>query len=163
MLNSLLSAFEPLSEGNHMPREVLSNIAYSYARFSSPAQADGDSVRRQTALRDAWLARHPHVKLDKNLTLVDRGVSGFKGSHRTDQRHALAQFLDLVERRRIPAGAWLLIESLDRATREEPSTAVPFILSLVNAGIRIVTLSPTEVVYEKGMDMGRMVTLLLET
>src|SRR5215831_18980002 len=88
-------------------------IAYSYARFSSPAQADGDSVRRQTALRDAWLARHPHVKLDKNLTLVDRGVSGFKGSHRTDQRHALAQFLDLVERRRIPAGAWLLIESLD--------------------------------------------------
>jgi hypothetical protein len=30
--------------------------AYSYLRFSSPEQAKGDSIRRQTQARDAWLA-----------------------------------------------------------------------------------------------------------
>src|SRR5438105_4532887 len=140
-----------------------SNIVYSYTRFSSPAQADGDSVRRQTALRDAWLKRNPGLKLDTSLSLIDRGVSGFKGDHRTDKRHALATFLDLVERGRVPAGSTLLIESVDRLTREDPAEAVPFILSLVKQGIRIVTLSPSEVTYERGMDMGRMVVLMLET
>ena len=49
-------------------------IAFSYLRFSSPAQAEGDSVRRQTALRDAWLKRNSAVKLDTSLTLIDAGV-----------------------------------------------------------------------------------------
>ena len=88
-----------------VPDVPLSNVAYSYLRFSSPAQADGDSVRRQTALRDAWLKRNPSILLDNSLTLVDAGVSGYRGSNRTDQRHALAQFLDLVERGRVPVGS----------------------------------------------------------
>src|SRR5262249_19639048 len=75
-------------------------FAFSYLRFSSPAQADGDSVRRQTALRDGWLKRHPAVRLDTSLRLEDKGVSGYRGEHRTNKRHALAAFLDLVERGR---------------------------------------------------------------
>jgi hypothetical protein len=38
---------------------MLSPLAYSYLRFSSPKQAAGDSIRRQTAAREAWLAAHP--------------------------------------------------------------------------------------------------------
>ena len=36
---------------------------------------------------------HPAVKLDTSLSLVDSGVSGFRGKHRSDKRNALAQFL----------------------------------------------------------------------
>jgi hypothetical protein len=31
--------------------------AYSYKRFSTPAQADGDSLRRQTVMAQAWADR----------------------------------------------------------------------------------------------------------
>jgi DNA invertase Pin-like site-specific DNA recombinase len=146
-----------------VPDVPLSNVAYSYTRFSSAGQEGGDSIRRQTALRDAWLARNPGVILDQSLSLIDRGRSAFTGSNRTDKRNALAQFLDLVERDRVPRGAWLIVESVDRLSREDPAEAIPFVLSLVKAGIRIVCLSPVETVYEQGMDMGRMVLLMVET
>src|SRR5262245_21049624 len=71
-------------------------LAYSYLRFSSRGQAEGGSVRRQTDLRDAWLKRHPNVHLDRSL--VDKGVSGYTGAHRKNGKHALAAFVDLVER-----------------------------------------------------------------
>lgn len=136
--------------------------AYSYLRFSSSAQADGDSIRRQTALRDAWLKRHPEVQLDTTLKLEDKGVSGFRGTHHKDKRHALAQFLDLVERGRVPVGSYLIVENLDRLTREEPEESIPLVMNLIRMGIRIVQLAPAEVVYESGMDFGRLMVMLWE-
>ncbi|WP_439629212.1 recombinase family protein [Gemmata sp.] len=140
-----------------------SEVAFSYTRFSSAAQADGDSIRRQNALRDDWLKRHPAVKLDTSLSLVDSGVSGFRGKHRSDKRNALAQFLDLVKRGRVPSGAWLIVESVDRLSREHPEEALPFMYDIIRAGVRIVTLSPTEMVYQEGMDLGRTLMMLMET
>jgi DNA invertase Pin-like site-specific DNA recombinase len=139
-----------------------SPLAYSYLRFSSPAQADGDSVRRQTALRDGWLKRNPSVRLDPTLRLEDRGVSGYRGEHRTNRRHALASFLDLVERGRVPAGSYLIVENLDRLTREEPEASIPLVLNLIRAGVRVVQLAPAEMVYEPGMDFGRLMMMLWE-
>src|SRR5262245_42614109 len=89
-----------------------SPTAYSYIRFSSPEQAQGDSVRRQTALRDAWLTRSGAI-LDTSLSLRDCGVSAFTGAHRHNpDRHALAMFLKLVEAGRVPRGSYLVIENL---------------------------------------------------
>jgi DNA invertase Pin-like site-specific DNA recombinase len=135
-------------------------LAYSYLRFSSPAQADGDSVRRQTALRDAWLKRHPEVRLDTTLRMVDTGISGYRGRHRKNKKHALAQFLDLVERGRIPEGSYLVVENLDRLTREEPEESIPLLMNLLRVGIKIVQLSPAEIVFEKGMDLGRRMMMI---
>jgi DNA invertase Pin-like site-specific DNA recombinase len=113
-------------------------IAYSYLRYSSAAQADGDSVRRQTALREDWLKRHPEVRLDASLRLVDAGVSGYDGRHRKNGKHALASFVDLVQRGRVPAGSYLIVENLDRLTRETPVVSIPAVLNLVASGIRVV-------------------------
>lgn len=140
----------------------VTEVAYSYLRFSSTSQADGDSVRRQNALRDDWLKRHPAIKLDTSLRLVDSGVSGFRGKHRSDKRNSLAQFLELVKRGSIPSGSWLIVESVDRLSREHPEEAVPFMYELIRAHIRIVTLSPTEMVYQAGMDLGRTLMMLME-
>lgn len=137
-------------------------LAHSYLRFSSPQQADGDSTRRQTALRDGWLKRHPHVRLDTSLTLADRGVSGFRGDHRTNKKHALAQYLDLVERGRVPSGSFLIVENLDRLTREEPEVSIPLVMNLIRAGVKVVQLAPAEMVYEPGMDFGRLMMMLWE-
>lgn len=134
--------------------------AYSYLRFSSPAQAEGDSIRRQEALRSNWLKRHPEVVLDTSLKLIDKGVSGFQGKHR--KVGALSEFLDHVERKGIAPGSYLIVESLDRLTREEFEQAVPLVLSLLTAGIRVVALSPIEAVYEPGMDESRKLMMVLE-
>jgi DNA invertase Pin-like site-specific DNA recombinase len=135
-------------------------VAFSYLRFSSDPQADGDTERRQTAARDAWLRHRPDVHLDKSLK-PDRGVSGYRGKHRTGD-HGLAQFLALVERGHVPAGSYLIVENLDRLTREEPEESIPLVMNLIRVGVKVVQLLPTETVYERGMDFGRMTMMLWE-
>jgi DNA invertase Pin-like site-specific DNA recombinase len=124
--------------------------AYSYLRFSSPAQAEGDSIRRQSAARDAWLARHPSVKLDTSLKLADEGVSAFKGDNR---KHALGQFADLARRGRVPAGSFLLIENMDRLSREKPVRAVNMLTEILLAGVRVVQLQPAELELTEDSDL----------
>jgi DNA invertase Pin-like site-specific DNA recombinase len=118
--------------------------AFSYLRFSNPEQAKGDSVRRQTELRDGWLARNK-VPLDESLTLRDKGVSAFNGLHREDpDKHALALFLKLVESGRVRRGDYLLIENLDRLSRENEVPACHLLTGILMAGVNVVQLSPYE-------------------
>jgi DNA invertase Pin-like site-specific DNA recombinase len=113
--------------------------AYSYTRFSSPEQASGDSVRRQMAGTDAWLAGHPEIELDTRLTFADHGRSGFRGQQFSDG--ALGRFVDGVRGGAIESGSYLLIENLDRFSRENPMTATSRLFDLANMGITIVTTS----------------------
>jgi DNA invertase Pin-like site-specific DNA recombinase len=73
-------------------------------------------------------------------------VSAFRGKHRSDT-HDLGKFLDEVKRGRVPAGAYFIIESLDRLTREEIQPALLLVLGMLQAGVRIVQLTPVEMVY----------------
>src|SRR3954468_1679865 len=56
-------------------------LLISYTRFSSPEQALGDSERRQIEAAKRYANEH-QLKLDDKLTLIDRGLSGYKGAHR---------------------------------------------------------------------------------
>src|SRR5262245_16545955 len=94
-------------------------LAYSYIRFSSPDQARGDSLRRQTEAAADWCRRHS-ARLDIATTLHDLGKSAYTGQHRKNpDRHALAAFLKLVESGKVPRGSFLVVESLDRLSRED--------------------------------------------
>lgn len=110
--------------------------AYSYIRFSRPEQLRGDSLRRQREAADEWAAKNGYV-IDESIT--DLGVSGFRGANRING--ALGKFLDLVHRGRIEAGSVLIVESLDRISREAVRLVTPSFLALINAGIRVVTLT----------------------
>jgi DNA invertase Pin-like site-specific DNA recombinase len=119
-------------------------VAFSYRRFSSPSQADGDSIRRQNALSVAWSDK-TSVPLDLTLTLEDRGVSGFKGITRSDpERYALAAFLKAIEIGRVQPGDYLLIENLDRLSREHEVPATHLLTSILMTGVKVVQLSPYE-------------------
>jgi DNA invertase Pin-like site-specific DNA recombinase len=118
--------------------------AYSYVRFSTPEQRHGDSLRRQTEAAAAWCERN-HVKLDTSTTLHDLGRSAFKGKHR-DDKAALGGFLKLVEAGKVPRGSFLVIENLDRLSREEVVPATHLLTGILVAGVRVVQLSPTELV-----------------
>src|SRR3954447_145103 len=124
---------------------------YSYLRYSSMQQGDGDSERRQGALAAQWCKRHD-VQLDISRTYLDRGRSAYHGRHR-QKGGALAAFLSEVERGDIPRGSLLIIENLDRLSRENPWDALSLLTGLVNNGVSVVVLSPSEMIYERGCDL----------
>lgn len=119
--------------------------AYSYIRFSTPEQLKGDSLRRQLALTADYCKRN-NLALDESLNLRDLGVSAFRGSNAATG--ALASFLQTVQLGRVPSGAVLIVENLDRLTRDEVGKALSLFISILDAGIHIVTLRP-EVEYTK--------------
>jgi DNA invertase Pin-like site-specific DNA recombinase len=134
-------------------------VAYSYIRFSTPEQAEGDSFRRQTELARRWCEANG-VKLDTATTLLDLGRSAYKGRHRTDDKAALAGFLKLVEAGKVPRGSHLLIENLDRLSREEEVPACHLLTGILMAGVRVVQLSPAELALtdkSNGFDIMRAV------
>src|SRR6516164_8112228 len=128
------------------PDKPAKSVAYSYIRFSSPEQAEGDSLRRQTEKTAAWCEKNGY-HLDTSLSLRDEGVSAFRGKHRSD-KNSLGQFLALVKRGRIARGSHIVIESLDRLSREEIIPALSLLLDLIQSGVRVVQLLPVEAVYD---------------
>ncbi|MBI1917685.1 MAG: recombinase family protein [Planctomycetes bacterium] len=137
-------------------------VAYSYIRFSSKKQADGDSLRRQTEAAAAWCERNK-VRLDTSTTLHDLGKSAYLGEHRKNpDRYALAAFLKLVERGKVPRGSYLLVENLDRLTREHVRPAVTLFLSILDQGVSIVTTSPERVFRHDSDDMTDVIIAVVE-
>lgn len=113
-------------------------LAYSYIRFSTAEQTKGDSFRRQFELSRSY-AEERGLTIDDNLSMFDLGVSAFSGDNL--ERGALGKFLDAVQRGFVPAGSFLLIESLDRLSRETVLTALSLFMSIIERGITIVTVS----------------------
>lgn len=137
-------------------------VAYSYIRFSHPDQAKGDSLRRQMDAAAAWCERHK-VKLDTATTFRDLGKSAYLGDHRKNpERHALAGFLKMVEDGKVPRGSFLVIENLDRLSREHIQPAVILALNLLQAGVRIVQLKPSEIVFDDKSDMMPIMQMMME-
>jgi len=123
--------------------------AYSYIRFSTPAQLKGDSLRRQLARSEKFAAQH-HLTLDTSLR--DLGLSGFRGVHR--HKGALASFLAKIESGEIERGSWLIVENLDRLSREDVLDALELFLRIINAGVIVATLSD-DMIYSRETINGR--------
>jgi len=116
--------------------------AYSYIRFSSAKQEAGDSISRQVRLSEEYAAKHG-LELDTELNMRDLGLSAFDRSNL--KKGALGHFLRLVEEKQIPVGSYLLVESLDRLSRDKVMDALSIFTDILRAGIVIVTLSDNQV------------------
>jgi DNA invertase Pin-like site-specific DNA recombinase len=113
-------------------------VAYSYIRFSDNAQSAGDSRRRQLAMAEKYAADH-HLRLDLALSFRDLGVSAYRG--RNAKEGALRAFLDAVEHNLVPPNSYLLIESLDRLSRDRILAPQALFMQIIQAGVHIVTLA----------------------
>jgi DNA invertase Pin-like site-specific DNA recombinase len=161
-------ATEPLTPG----------VAYSYIRFSHPDQFRGDSLRRQTEATNEWCRRN-NARLDTALTLHDLGKSAFaKPARMADEdgmarvpeladlvnpdRRALAAFLEAIKQRRIPRGAYLVIENLDRLSRDDIVPAVHLVTGILLAGVRVVQLKPAETILTEHSDGYAVMMMVVE-
>lgn len=112
--------------------------AYSYIRFSSAEQLKGDSHRRQLDDSRSYATANG-LTLDETLTFRDLGVSGFRG--RNVREGALGAFIRAVQEGKVAKGSYLLVESLDRISRDNILNAIGVFTDLLQLGITIVTFS----------------------
>lgn len=112
--------------------------AYSYIRFSTSEQAKGGSLQRQIAAAEKWCKREG-VEMDTSLNLRDEGLSAYHGTHLAEGR--LGAFLEAVKLGKVPKGSYLLIERIDRLSRKSIRDALKIIESILEKGIKVVTLS----------------------
>jgi DNA invertase Pin-like site-specific DNA recombinase len=142
--------------------------AYSYLRMSTELQLKGDSKRRQLDASMAYAEEHGlELADDAHLReigisarrLEDIGVSAFKGANVRDG--ALGQFLAAVKAGSVQRGSYLLVESLDRLSREEILRAHSLFLSTVQSGINLVTLVDKRVYAAKTTNTVDMITSLV--
>ncbi len=117
-------------------------VAYSYVRISTETQKHGDGIRRQTDLSRRYAKEHG-LRLDEDFELLDKGVSAFKGDNLVTG--ALGQFLLAVESGRVPSGSYLLVESLDRLSRDKIDAAWELFRKITRQGVNVVTLADGQV------------------
>lgn len=110
---------------------------YSYLRFSSKKQEYGDSKNRQATKALEYCRKHGLTL--ETTTYEDLGVSAWKGKNFTEG--ALGAFMKAVDEGKVPRGSTLLVEHLDRVSREKPSKAQELFISIINRGITLVTLN----------------------
>lgn len=122
--------------------------AFSYIRFSTPEQASGDSLRRQTKLAVHYAEQHGLNLIDASFT--DLGVSAYRGANAETGR--LGEFIQAVRSGAIPPGSWLLIESMDRLSRAKPRKAVRLLEDICDEGITVVTLADGRVYNREVLD-----------
>ncbi|WP_018898890.1 recombinase family protein [Rhizobium sp. 2MFCol3.1] len=128
--------------------------AYSYVRISTPEQRKGRGEERQLDAARAYAAKHG---LDLDESYIDPGKSGFHGHHVS--KGALGRFLELVANGKVAVGSYLLVENLDRLSRQAPIDAQAQFIAILQAGIKIVTLMDGQV-YERGRDFTQMIISL---
>lgn len=129
--------------------------AFSFIRWSRPEQGKGDTLRRQKDA-SAVLCKRNGWMLTELPPL--QGRSAFRGKQRTTG--PLAEFLTMAKEGRVKKGSVLIVESLDRLTREDIDTALEFFIGIRKAGITIATTSP-EYIFRYDDSRARMQDIML--
>jgi DNA invertase Pin-like site-specific DNA recombinase len=133
-------------------------VAVSFLRYSDPVrQRRGDSTRRQAAGSEAWCEKSG-VPLDRSLR---HAGSAFRGRQRDDNA-ALGGFLKDAQEGKVPRGSYLIIENLDRLSREDERTALRLWLDILDAGVNIVQLHPETVFRHERSEMVDIIRAIIE-
>lgn len=108
--------------------------AYAYVRYSSTIQSSGDSVDRQISPLKAF---ESETGVSVVETIIDEGVSSFRGDNANKGK--FKEVMARIERGVIRRGDYLVVESIDRITRQRVLDGVELLQSILTAGVRIYT------------------------
>lgn len=132
--------------------------AYSYKRFSKAEQKRGDSLRRQTELINEYCAENNLELAD--LTFEDLGVSAFR-SRNSAEDYGLGQFLLALSEGKLKTPCTLLVENIDRLSRDNLHPALAQFVSILSYDVTIVDLHRGRA-YTKDMDATGYIIALLD-
>ncbi|HAV9602739.1 TPA: recombinase family protein [Escherichia coli] len=133
--------------------------AISYTRFSSEIQKKGVSLQRQNSLVNDWLDRNPTFNLVAEYS--DESKSAYKGEH-NEAGGDLHRLLNDIQRGMFQKGAVLLVEAVDRLSRQGIVKTNKIIYSILEAGVNIVLLSDSDTVYtEEGLNTNPLLSMVI--
>jgi DNA invertase Pin-like site-specific DNA recombinase len=116
--------------------------------MSTLAQTQGHSLVRQTEAYKAF-AQEYGLTLDTEFKLEDLGLSAFSGDN--IDRGALGVFLRAIKEGKIERGSYLLVESLDRLSRQNLKQHMKLFIDILDQDINIATLLDKRI-YTKDSD-----------
>lgn len=125
---------------------------YCYVRFSSKKQQLGDSIERQEKFIEKYVKDNGAVIAEQ---FSDLGVSAFRGKN--VKAGALSKFLERVKSGEISHGDTLIVESLDRISRQKELNTLEILIAILNAGVIICTLSDGRVYNANTEDQANLV------
>lgn len=79
-----------------------------------------------------------NLTLTKSAAFQDLGVSGYRGAN---LKSGLGNFIAEVNSGQVPKGSYLIVESLDRLSRQKVMDALTLLVTLIDKGIKVVTLN----------------------
>jgi DNA invertase Pin-like site-specific DNA recombinase len=110
-------------------------IAYSYIRFSTVEQLKGHSLARQLQRTREYCASRG-LTLDESIP-PDLGRSAYSGEHL--EKGSLGDFLARVKADFIPTGSALVIENLDRLSRQGIDATIDLLKQLTQGVSKFMT------------------------
>jgi DNA invertase Pin-like site-specific DNA recombinase len=113
--------------------------AISYGRVSSEKQLRGEGLKRQRKSTFEWIAKHPELRIRLDDEKTDEARSAWKGDHVLKDDAALGKLLEMVKRGDLQPPLLIIVEALDRLSRENPWTAQERLAGLVTRGVFVVT------------------------
>jgi DNA invertase Pin-like site-specific DNA recombinase len=125
----------------------LTQIAISYARISSKGQQNGTGLARQIEMTKAY-CEEMGFTLDTEFR--DDGLSAFSGKNKMVGQ--LARILELIKQGYIKPGTQLIVEAIDRISREAVMTALATFTDIINAGVTIHTVRDQQVYDSQTID-----------
>lgn len=135
--------------------------AFSYQRVSSSHQAQkGRGLEGQSTDAEVW-CQQQGLQLDTSLDLTDPGLSARYGEHVA--HGCLGRFLVLSQAGELGQNPILLVESIDRLSRQELIVAVQdVIFGLLRCGVIIHTLEDRQVYTFESVnsDIGKAIQLI---
>ncbi|WP_248763647.1 recombinase family protein [Pseudomonas sp. 13-2922] len=108
--------------------------AYAYVRYSSTVQSSGDSVDRQISPLKAFTLE---TGVEVVETIIDEGVSSFRGDNANKGK--FKEILARIDRGVIRSGDYLVVESIDRITRQRVLDGVELLQGILKNGVKIYT------------------------
>jgi len=113
--------------------------AISYLRFSSSLQGEGDSIERQRVNTERAVEA---LDLILDRAIEDQAKSASKGIHR--KKGELGLLLSAIDAGRIPVGSVLIVEAVDRLTREGLLDVYPMLTKIIRGGMVLLVCGETE-------------------
>lgn len=128
-----------------------------YVRWSSAEQSTGSSKARQLGKCHDHAARYGWSIID---TIIEEGVSAFTGGHRRVGK--LAQLQARIEDGEFRDGIILLVENLDRLSREQPKKVFTWLEQITSLGVTVATVEGDRQYRHDNLDMATIIELVVK-
>jgi len=128
-----------------------------YVRWSSAEQGKGSSLERQEGDCRRFAAARGWNVVDM---ILDDGISAFRGQNSLEG--GLSNFVDDAEAGRYPSGITLLVEKLDRLSRQNVRSVVSWVLRITELGVVICTVEDDRRYDADNIDMVAMIEVAVK-